>query len=159
MPFLKKALILGFGWALVLARPVHAACDPSDKFSDTFSASITFFKQLFHDEPPRVVRDHIVSISPQASSLTFEYEDGGTLRISLHDGQLQIDDRIVGRFPQGGALELSWRQFVLEAARTGTAEVLTLARNWQPDGLSREEDGLVSLMQERLATLSERRAW
>ena len=154
MPFHKRALILGLGWALVLARPVHAACDPGDKFTDTFSASITYLRQLFHDEPPRVVRDHIVSISSQASSLTFEYEDGGTLRISLHDGQLQIDDRVVGRFPQGGALESSWRQFVLEAARIGTGEVLTLARDWQPDGLSREEEGLVSLVQERLAALS-----
>ena len=146
MPFHKRTLILGLGWALVLARPVHAACDPDDRFTDTFSASITFFRQLFHDEPPRVVRDHIVSISSQASSLTFEYEDGGTLRISLHDGQLQIDDRVVGRFPQGGALETSWRQFVLEAARIGTGEVLTLARDWQPDGLSRDEQGLVSLV-------------
>ena len=154
MPFHRRALIISLGWALVLARPLHAAGDPGDRFSDTFSASISFFRQLFHDEPPRVVRDHIVSISPQASSLTFDYEDGGTLRLSMHDGQLQIDDRVVGRYPLGGALETAWRQFILEAARVGTGEVLTLARNWQPDGLSRDEQGLVSLLQERLSLLS-----
>ena len=158
MPYRRTPVFLGLGLALLGAGPLRAEGDPGDRFTETVSASVSAsisrLRQLFQDEQPRVVRDHIVSISSQAGSLTFDYEDGGTLRIALHDGQLQVDDRIVGRYPEGGALESAWRQFLLDAARRETSEVLTQARNWQPDGLSREELGLTALLHERLALLS-----
>jgi hypothetical protein len=151
---LPVRLTAGLAFILSSPLPLYAGSDPGDRFTEAFAVPYSLFRQWFRDDPAHVVRDHLVSISSDAASITFDYEDGGSLDIQLRDGALQVDDRVLGRYPVGGALEAAWRQFILDAARRETAEVLTLARSWQPDGLSREELGLVSLIHARLGDLS-----
>lgn len=153
-PKLTPLVLAGLVSALAHPQPLRADGDPSDRISETISASIGILRQLFHDEPARVVRDHIVSISSDASALCFDYEGGGSLLFQFRGGQFLIDDKVLGRYPAGGALDAAWRQFILDAARRQTAEVLTLARGWQPEGLSRDETGILTLLQDRFALLS-----
>ena len=86
--------------------------------------------------------------------LTFEFADGGSVRLALLDGQALIGDRVIGEYPDGGALEGAWRQFILDASRSGTASVLSSLRSWQPDGLNRTEQDVLALFHQQLNGLS-----
>ena len=142
------ALIAG----LLPAASLFAA-EPAD-LGHAWRARVELITQLFQSEQSQVVRDHVVSVATGTSTLTFEFVDGGALTVTLEGGEVRIDGRVVGRYPMGGALETAWHALVLEASRDGTPAALALVRSWHPDGLSRSEEALVTLIHERVAPLS-----
>lgn len=115
---------------------------------------LTYVSHLFLDTQNRVVRDHSTSVAADGASLNFEYTDGGALTLSLDHGTVVVCGHSIGRYPTGGALQHGWRQLVLDASRTSTPAALALVRTWRPDGLSRDEEAYLELMQEKVSSLS-----
>jgi len=146
----------GWGLAAVLlmlpASPSAAFEGPEP--AAVWKSRLEYFTHILQDGPSRVVRDHIVSLAAGIVSLTFDYADGGALTLSLDRGEVRIDGRSVGRYPEGGALEAAWRQVAMEASRSDAPGALGLLRSWQPEGLSREEASYAALLRDRVAALS-----
>jgi hypothetical protein len=138
----------------LLGAPRAYAADVSATAEPSWKSRFELLSQLLTDQPSRVVRNHVVSLATGVSTLTFDYADGGTLVLSLENGGLRLDGRLVGRTPEAGAFESAWRGLMVEVARLETPAAVTLLRNWRPDGLSREEDAYGELVRERAATLS-----
>lgn len=115
---------------------------------------IGYVTQLLQDEQARVVLDHSTAVGADAATLHFQYDDGGALTLALDHGTVLVSGHSVGRYPNGGALQQSWRQLVLDASRTDTPAALALVRSWHPSGLSRDEEAYYALMQEKVAALS-----
>jgi hypothetical protein len=101
-----------------------------------------------------VVRDHVITLATGLATVTFGFTDGGALVLSLENGEVRLDGRLVGRVPEGGAFEVAWRSLALEASRLDTPGTLALVHGWKPEGLSREEQAHAALFRERVANLS-----
>jgi hypothetical protein len=145
------ALLLLLG--LFAASPVRAS-DLADGREPVWKTRVEYLSQFLQDEPSHVVRDHVVAMASGLSSLTFDYSDGGALTLSLENGELRLDSRVAGRYPEGGALETAWHQLLLEISHLDTPAALTALRNWHPAGLSREEDAYADLLRAKAASLS-----
>jgi hypothetical protein len=149
----RRATSLLFLIGLFATSPVHAS-DWKDGREPVWKTRIEYLSQFLQDDPNHVVRDHVVAMASGLSSLTFEYTDGGALNLSLESGELRIDGRVAGRFPEGGALETAWHQLLLESSHLDTPAALTALRNWHPAGLSREEEAYADLLRGKAASLS-----
>lgn len=149
----RSATGLLFLIGLFAARPVSAT-DWKDGGQPVWKTRIEYLSQFLQDEPSHVVRDHVVAMASGLSSLTFEYTDGGALNLSLENGELRLDGRVAGHYPEGGALETAWHQLLLESSHLDTPAALTALRNWHPAGLSREEEAYADLLRARAASLS-----
>jgi hypothetical protein len=143
---LAVAALVGFPLTL-------GAREPGD-LTPSWKSRIEFLSQLLSDQQSRVVRDHIVTLASGVMTLTFEYTDGGSLVLSLENGEVRADGHLVGRVPEGGAFEVAWHQLALDASRAETPAALALVRGWKPEGLSREEAACANLFRERVAALS-----
>lgn len=140
--------------ALLLILPAVTHADEGRPASSAWKSHLEYLTHMLQDGPSRVVRDHIVSLAAGSAALTFEYNGGGQLTLVLEGGEVRIDGRSVGRYPVGGALEAAWRQLAQAAARNDAPGALSLLRNWQPEGLSREEASAAALLREEVASLS-----
>jgi hypothetical protein len=140
-----------------LAAPLQAK--PNDRWSSSwatnFSLPLHLLRQWLRDDAiPRVARKHVVSISPNATTLAFELRGGGSVKASLGEGEVLLDGQPAGHYATGDALAEAWRQLALDATRRSTAEVVDLVHGWQPTGLSRDEAGIVAALHERFADVS-----
>lgn len=149
----RAAIIPGL-IALLSAAPAALHADSAPDKAPGWKSRIDFVTQLLQDDEGRVVLDHAAAFGADAASLHFQYDDGGALTLALDHGSVVVGGRPVGRYPSGGALQVGWRQLVLDASRTDTPAALALVRGWHPSGLSRLEEDFLALMQERVATLS-----
>ncbi|MEO8138010.1 MAG: polymer-forming cytoskeletal protein [Gemmatimonadota bacterium] len=138
----------------LLATGPASAAESKDRTEPTWKSRIEFLSQFLQDDPSRVVRDHVVAMASGLATLTFDYADGGALSLSLENGEVRLDGRVAGRYPEGGALETAWRQLMLDASHIDTPGALTALRNWRPEGLSREEEAYAELLRTKAATLS-----
>lgn len=138
---------------LLVSGPARAA-EPGDGGAAPWRSRIEFFTQFLQDYPSRVVRDHLVAIASGLATLTFDYTEGGALILSLENGELRLDGRVAGRYPEGGALESAWRRLLLDTSHLDTPSALTALRAWHPDGLSGEEERDAGLLRARAAPLS-----
>lgn len=144
---------LVLGALFFLPGSANADVRPS---GSSWRAPLEYFSQLLDNDPQdsRVVRDHAVAFASGMASLTFDFVDGGSLTLALGRGEMRVDGRPIGRYPDGGALEASWRSLVLDAARRDAPATLALLREWAPDGLSRDELELAEAIRERVSVLS-----
>ncbi len=138
---------------LLASSPVRAA-ESKDGREPNWKTRIEYLSQFLQDDPSHVVKDHVVAMASGLATLTFDYADGGALTLSLENGELRLDNRVAGRYPEGGALETAWHQLLLEISHHDTPAALTALRNWHPSGLSREEDAYADLLRARAASLS-----
>ncbi len=102
----------------------------------------------------QVVTAHTVAIGSGSAAVTFDYQSGGAITLALVENQFRIDGRFVGRVPAGGAFEAAWLRLALDASRLETPAALSLLERWQPEGTSREEGALATLIRGRVAGLS-----
>jgi hypothetical protein len=135
------------------ASPVHASGRP-DGNELGWKTRIEFLTHFLQDEPSRVVHDHVVTLASGVAALTFDFADGGALNLSLENGELRLDGRVAGRYPEGGALETAWHQLMVELSREDTPGALSAIRAWHPEGLSREEEAYADLLRAKAAALS-----
>jgi hypothetical protein len=148
----RAAILAGLIAALGVARA--ALAEPVAGGVPAWKSRIEYVTQLLQDEQSRVVLDHAAALGADAASLHFQYDDGGALILALDHGNVVVGGRPIGHYPTGGALQLGWRQLVLDASRTDTPAALALVRSWHPSGLSRDEESYLSLMQEKVGGLS-----
>lgn len=154
MRFPDRAAVLAVAVTLFGTAPLCAA-DPGDDYTaSTWKTRFDLLSQLLSDEPSHVVRDHVTALATGLATLTFDYSDGGGLTLSLAQGEVQLDGRLVGRVPAGGAFEAAWQTLVQRASRLDTPGALGLLRSWKPSGLSREESAYAELFRESAASLS-----
>ncbi len=139
--------------ALIASAPALAA-ECTDGAEPAWKSRVEFLSQFLQSDPSRVVRDHVVTLASGVGALTFDYSDGGALVLSLESGELRLDGRLVGHYPQGGALETAWHELMLNLSRTDTPGALTALHNWHPDGLSREEEAYAELLRSKASSLS-----
>lgn len=147
-----RAAILSVLAALATV-PTTLWARPTDDLSDIRNR-LSYVTSLLQDAQNRVVRDHSTALAADGAALNFEYTDGGALTLALDHGTVVVGGHSVGRYPSGGALQLGWRQLVLDASRTDTPAALALLRGWHPNGLSRDEEAYLELMQEKVSALS-----
>lgn len=148
------ATVLGLAW-LLLAQPAVAWAEPGRPGTvDELKSRLEYLTRILQHEPDRIVRDHGVTLAAGVVSLSFEYAGGGALSLSLARGEVRLNGRSVGRYPEGGALEAAWRRLAVDASRTDTPSAVTLLREWAPEGLSREEASYAALLREQGAGLS-----
>lgn len=133
------------------ARPL--AAEDTHRWTDRFNTPVEFFRIWWSAPQSAAVRDHLVTLSSEETALSFALEGDRSLRVDFNDGRLLIDGHSAGRYPTGGALEVSWRQLVNDAARHHTPEVVSAVRQWQPAGLTAEESVLAALIHQRTAEL------
>jgi hypothetical protein len=119
-----------------------------------WKSRIGYVTQLLQEDQGRVVMDHAAAFGADAASIHFQYDDGGALILSLDHGTVMVGGHPIGHYPAGGALQMGWRQLVLDASRTDTPAALALVRSWHPSGLSRDEESYLSLMQDKVSALS-----
>lgn len=146
-----KAAILAGAIAALSVSALHAepvSGTPSWKFK------IGYVTQLLQEDQSRVVLDHAAAFGADAATLHFQYNDGGALTLSLDHGSVMVSGHPIGHYPNGGALQMGWRQLVLDASRTDTPAALALVRSWHPTGLSRDEESYLALMQDKVSALS-----
>jgi hypothetical protein len=130
------------GWValfLAAAGPLSAG-DRDPRWTDELGTPIETIRHWLQPEASdAAVLDHLISISPDAASLTFDLEHGKALRVALTRGQVLLDEHPVGRYAPGGPLEAGWRQFLTDATRESTPAVLASIHDWHPEGLPSEE--------------------
>ncbi len=146
------SLLLGAA-LLSAAAPLHASDSDRDA-TPAWKYRFTYLTQLLSDDPSRVVKDHVVSLATDGATVVFEFADGGALSLALEDGEVRLDGRTIGRYPQGGALESAWRRLAIDVSRAETPAALTLVRNWNPEGLSSAEAANADLFHDKLEELS-----
>lgn len=146
---LALALLCQLAWSGGAAADV-----PGEAGTPTWKSRLELLNQILSDEPSHVVRDHIVAIATGMASLSFEYNDGGSLALTLENGEIRLDGRLVGKVPTGGAFDVAWRRLAVDASRVETPAAVALLRAWKPDGLSREEQAYADLFRERAGSLS-----
>lgn len=146
-----RSAILASVIALLSVPALHA--EPAGGIP-TWKSKIGYVTQLLQEDQSRVVLDHAAAFGADAASLHFQYDDGGALTLSLDHGNVIVSGHPIGRYPSGGALQMGWRQLVLDASRTDTPAALALVRSWHPSGLSRDEESYLSLMQDKVSALS-----
>jgi hypothetical protein len=149
-----RAAILPCLIALLSVTPPAHAAEPDAGAVRALKSRIEFVTHMLQDDPGRVVLDHAAALGADDASLRFQYEDGGELTLALDHGSVVVGGRPVGRYTRGGALQIGWRQLVLDASRADTPAALALVRGWHPTGLSRNEEAYLTLMQEKVAVLS-----
>ncbi len=148
----ERRRVLALAAVVVLvARPL--AAEETYRWTDHFTTPVEFFRIWWSAAQSTPVRDHIVTLSADQTALAFVLDGDRTLRVDFDAGRLLIDGHLAGRYPAGGALEVSWRQLVSDAARHRTADVVTALHQWQPAGLSAEEGVLAALIHQRTAEL------
>ncbi|MGH7703486.1 MAG: hypothetical protein ACREMO_10355, partial [Gemmatimonadales bacterium] len=101
-----------------------------------------------------MVRSHLVSVSFEGTTLTFELDDGKRLSIAFRDGEIAVNDEAIARYRPGGALEAGWRQLLADASRLSTAEVVGRVHTWQPVGLGSEDLSAVAELRKQFQPLS-----
>lgn len=153
-PVSSSAFLLALAGA---AAPLQAK--PVDRWSSSwatsFSVPLHLIRQWLHsDLEPRVARKHVVSISPNVTTLAFELRDGGSVRASLDRGDVLLDGEPAGHYSDGDALVESWNHLALDATRHSTAEVVELVHGWHPEGLDGDEAGAVFAVQRRFAEIA-----
>ncbi len=145
------------GWlALLLAAagPLSAGERDQPRWTEELGSPIETLRHwLQPEEADAAVLDHLVSISPDAASLTFDLEQGKAVRVALSGGQVLVDEHPIGRYAPGGALEAGWRQFLTDASRESTPAVLASIHGWHPEGLPREEAFAMGVILHRLDAL------
>ena len=148
-----RALPPAIAVLLLGTRPLPAA-EPEDGSAPSWKTPIEFLNQFRSDDPSHVVRDHLITLATGVATVTFGFTDGGALVLSLENGEVRLDGRLVGRVPEGGAFEVAWRSLALETSRLDTPGALALLRGWKPEGLSRGERAHAALFRDRAANLS-----
>jgi hypothetical protein len=139
--------------AALVARPL--AAEGAHRWTDRLTTPVEFFRIWWAAAQSVPVRDHVVTLSSDETALAFTMDGDRSLRIDFDSGRLLIDGHAAGRYPAGGALEVSWRQLVNDAARHHTPEVVAAIHQWQPAGLSSEESVLAALIHQRAAELGD----
>lgn len=103
-------------------------------------------------QAPTVV-ESAVSIASQPGSraaLEIELDDGASHRIAFEGGTVRVDDRRVGSYAEGGALETAWREFLRLQAGREPAGLGPALREWEPAGLTGEEAQAGAALRERI---------
>jgi len=84
-----------------------------------------------------------ITLTSGAATLKVALADGGTLVVSLRDGEVLIDGQARGSYEPGGALDSSWRALLGSPGLLGAASVIERLAEWVPEvsGATEAESG------------------
>lgn len=144
------------GSSLLLALAVIAA--PASSLSGREpglerGSAIAYLRHLLHLGQTPTVRDHEVTASSDARTLTLRLSDGSTATVTLTQGRVVIDGATVGHYAPGGDLERAWQDLLSDATRLPTPLAVGRLRSWAPSGLSGDDATSAALVERRLARL------
>jgi hypothetical protein len=89
------------------------------------------------------ITDSAVSIASGPggqAAIQIELADGSDHVISFESGSIRIDDREVGRYETGGALEAAWRAFLVERAGGSASDLGDALWAWPTEGEAADAD-------------------
>ncbi len=121
---------------------------------DRLHIPFEFLRHLLGQPDPLDVQGHTVALAPAAAALRFTLEDDHELAIALANGDVLIDQELVGHYARGGELESSWAALVREAGHRATPDVVSIAQHWEPADLSDEEAPAARKIRSRFARLT-----
>lgn len=143
-----------------VAVPARALPGPNDLLDQ----SLAYLRNLLGSDHHQIlVVDHQTSIAADRMGLSFTLaslpDASGqstpqVIAIALAHGDVLINEKRVGHYLPGGALQDSWRDLVYEASRRPTADFVALAHGWEPDGLDQAEVPAAGRMHARLAAIT-----
>jgi len=82
----------------------------------------------------RAVISKEVSVGRSEATLHLEFADKGTLDISFRDGSVLVDDKAVGSFQSGDALDRAWRDLLGKAVSLDDGALSDMLDSWSPPG-------------------------
>jgi hypothetical protein len=89
---------------------------------------------------------HYTELTEDAATLVLELTSGDEVTIALAEGEVRINDVLVGRYAAGSALDQSWRTLLQEHGRAGPAELVAQIRALSQSGLSPDQvDALAAI--------------
>lgn len=93
-------------------------------------------ERLAAQEEPTIVSSSM-TMGSDATALSFELADGSEHTVEFRNGTVRLDDRELGSYRPGGALERAWRSLLGEGLAGGamTLDASTLVDWSPPDGL------------------------
>ncbi|MGE0353363.1 MAG: hypothetical protein AB7Q69_09000 [Gemmatimonadales bacterium] len=143
------------GAALALLVPtLLTAAGPGFPTIDPGTGPVEFLRSLLGQTRPVLVQDHEASIGSDGAALSFRLLDDQVLEIVLTEGNVFVDDKMVGHYAPGGSFHTLWTDFVAEAGRHPTPEVVGIGHHWEPRDLSPDEKPLAARIHSRLASLT-----
>lgn len=80
----------------------------------------------------REVVSNQLAISQSEATLHLEFDDGGMLEISFHDGTVRVDDRAIGSFDPGDDLDTAWRTLLGEIVTLSDGPLGRALQEWAP---------------------------
>ena len=105
------------------------------------------------DAQERTVVSKTVTVGDREAAMALELSGGGDLAISFRDGEVRIDDRVVGSYEAGGSLESAWRSLLGIAIALDDGPLGTALVGWlPPSGLRGESAELAARIDDALET-------
>lgn len=80
----------------------------------------------------RAVVSKEVSVGRSEATLHLEFADNGKLDISFRDGSVLVDDKSVGSFQSGDALDRAWRDLLGKAVSLDDGALSDMLDSWSP---------------------------
>jgi len=125
-----------------------------DDAHSALSSSIALIRRVLgmHQQQDEIV-SHAIAVSRRDATLEIELAGGRTRTIALRDGQVLVDDAIVGTYVPGGALERSWRRELADGAELDTRALMVSLRSWRGPALTGDEATAKAHLDEAIASL------
>jgi hypothetical protein len=73
-----------------------------------------------------------IAVGASEAELVLEFSDGGRLSAALRDGSVLVDDRTLGSFASGDALDASWRALLGQAIALENGPLAQAVVDWAP---------------------------
>lgn len=92
-----------------------------------------------------------IAVGASDAELVLEFSDGERLSAALRDGAVVVDDRTLGSFETGGALDAAWRSLLGQAIALENGPLAQAVVDWAPpESLSGEAAETASALDETL---------
>ncbi|MFQ5537875.1 MAG: hypothetical protein ACE5GJ_10530 [Gemmatimonadota bacterium] len=92
----------------------------------------------------RTVVSKAISVGRNSAELNLEFQDGGTLEITLDNGRVLLDGEAAGSYTAGDALDAAWRALLSDAVRLDDGPLAGALVAWEPPANLQGEEGALA---------------
>jgi len=82
----------------------------------------------------RTVVSNEIAVSGTEAALRLDFGDQHGLSISLRDGQVLVDEEVVGSYTRGDAMDLAWRSLLGDVISLDDGPLANALNDWMPPG-------------------------
>ena len=104
----------------------------SSRFFLAWSLALLAFPSGGLDGQLRTVVSNEIAVSGREAALHLDFGDQQGLAISLREGQVLVDDEVVGSYARGDALDLAWRSLLGDVISLDDGPLANALNDWTP---------------------------